>query len=359
MRRVPFAVVLFGLAFLAAPARSAPQKKDRPTKLTAQAAPLLDKAAEQTDLRAPGGLPFRMEARVRAFGGKRTPLEGTLKVVWVSPTEWREEIQWPDVLSSTVVTGDHIFEKNVDAHRREDFWVRQTLKLGRNVALSLGQEIVKWKSEKLDGVAADCYQMRGVLPPKAPVSMIPLRTREICLDPANGLPLERHDFFDGKTTRYSDYLPLGMRRFPSRLRAWYSTKPLTDIDVTSLEMIENPDPAAFMAPEGATSWDWCAAITPPRPVAFENKHSVGPPTWLWLPALAGRGILVVYFVVDITGHSRNFQLVDREGIDDAAAMHMGMIQNNVFEPASCGGKPIEYQVTLEVSNPFARLGFPF
>ncbi|HEX4001795.1 MAG TPA: hypothetical protein VHX36_04055 [Candidatus Acidoferrales bacterium] len=46
------------------------------------------------DIRSPGSPPFELNAMVIIYDAKGDPVPGSYKLIWVSPSEWREELSY-------------------------------------------------------------------------------------------------------------------------------------------------------------------------------------------------------------------------------------------------------------------------
>ena len=330
---------------------------DSREEAAAKLRPVLEKAAIATNLCVPGSLGFRMTGRVKSFARQGKPFEGRLLYVWESPSRWRQEIVWPDARTILVSDTARQWRKDVEPYRLEFYWMNRLLEVPRLLLLSPNEEIEKTKQTTVDSVPATCYDLgASTIREKTPIR--PYAIRELCLDASNGLPLRKQIYTNGEIEEYSDYTALGLRRFPRRLRYRWTSKELMEIDVESLDLLENQDASTFAPPDGAQSKLWCANVVPPRPTAMASNFVTGVP---YLPGTSKgnqKGLAVVGFVVDSQGHPRDVKVLHRDGVNDLLAAQLDRIRQTIYEPARCGETPLEYEAQAEVFNGWRIMRVP-
>jgi hypothetical protein len=292
-----------------------------------QAEALLARAADLTNLMAPGSPPFRLRATVDVAGLKHGVANGVYLLVWAAPDRYREEIGLPGFNQSIVVTDGKLWRRrDLDYVPLRAMQLRSLLSipihLDRNPAggLSLSQR-------RAGGVRADCAEIQEG----------PSR-RRMCVDPATGLPIFVEYSAPAAPGRweFSDYAPVGGRRFPRVLRIVVGSKPLITVHVDLLEPAASLNPATFSPPEGSEAHAWCAAPSPPIEI---------PDPWtrlaLPIPDLKG-GRVTVYFIVGTDGKPHDAHVVESLNpvMDD---WFLQTVLRRRYKPASCGGEAIEHE----------------
>lgn len=361
MRRIPFAVALVGFAFLPAPARPEPQKKNAPAELTAQAAPLLDKAAEQTNLRAAAqnangravalldkaanlvnlrdgtsGL-FRLKAHVRLYGlAHNAAANGTYTLDWAAPGRWREEFSFPGFTETSVAAGDKLWRSRNIPYRPLRVWqLIWLMDVRAHVVVGPYKESALQMSDELEnGVKLTCIKN----------NQGPYTSERGCIETATGRP----DFIElaspGITElyHYMDYAPFGDKVFPRTLR--YSFGGIMDVEAKVDELAplaaaggESLD-SLFAPPSGAKEQGWCANFTPATEInnALDKTYPAPRP-----------GRVAVHIIIGTDGHVRDaYMLESMDLATDADARNAA--KHSLWRAAKCGDIPVEEEKVVQI-----------
>lgn len=335
-------------AALAAVTLAARSKK--PDLATEAAGKLLLRAAEQTQLLAPGGLPFHLKAHALSYDTHGRPTPATIRIWWANPGTWREEVQTPDGTGAIVQSGEHRYSLESDAQKLVSLRLNLAMNPGAGLPLFPREAVKKAKARQILGEQATCYET--VI--EAPVvwwwgQLQPLRSynRELCLDAA-GLPLEKKDDLSGREFDYADYTPLGMRRFSRRLVYKHDGKTLLDVTVDTFGMMSRVAANWLAPPPHARDLDLCPGMTMPRPVHAAIMAARPPGSVMAWIAMPGQSAMVtISFLIDTKGQVRNFKILDREGYSPFIQTRLDELRATTFYPAACGNQPFAFPVVTE------------
>jgi TonB family protein len=291
-------------------------------------------AAEMTDIRAPGSPPFELDAKVDIWGNDSKPIPGSYRLVWVSPSEWREELSFSGYSRVRVGGKDKFWQQ-----RSLDYEPLQISELsnalGFAASLRAEKSPGKLKTRKDSGMVLDCAQ-----------SGSGFGNREYCFDrPQRVLVLEEDP--NGPTGkpysfRYSDFQEFGQRRFPDKIEVLIGRIPLADFSVERLASIEKADPAGFVPPQGASLWLTCSNPQKPRLVSEVN------PVYPMPEKRAHRsGTVLIYALIAADGSVQNATvLASPSGAFSDAAL--AAVRQWRYEPKRCGDTPTPVETFIHV-----------
>jgi len=290
------------------------------------------KAADLTDIRSPGSPAFELDAKVNIYAGNGTAVPGSYKLIWLSPSEWREELTYSGYTRVRVGGEDKYWQQ-----RSPDYESLQITELSLAIDFSSSlrgeQSPGKLKSRKHFGVTLGCAAGNG------------LPHREYCFSPTEGV-LMQEDTVDGPVPysfQYSNFLSLGQRRFPGTIRVTAGDSLLADFSIERLVNIEATSSADFSPPQGASLWLTCA--NPERPAGFDKVAPEYPVT----ERLAGhQGIVVMYAVIAQDGSVQNVHILGApsRGLADAA---FAAVRQWRYKPRRCGGTPTPTETIISIA----------
>jgi hypothetical protein len=260
------------------------------------AATAFSKAAEQSDIRAPGSPAFELTAKVSFFGGDGKSYPGTYKLLWMSPNQWREELSF-NGYSRIIVGGEGRYWQQ----RSPDFDLLQIMKLTEAIEfpsrLRGAKMPGKLKSRKESGRTLECSQANTP------------NTEEYCFDPAQGdmvlekIPDDAQGLFGAPVAiEYSSFQVFGQRKFPGTMHITLGKGPLADFSLERLAGVTQPDPVNFAPPDGASLWLTCS--NPEKP----NMVSKITPIYPTAEKTAGhQGRVLIYAVIAADGVPQNLR----------------------------------------------------
>ncbi|MGO9588589.1 MAG: TonB family protein [Candidatus Acidiferrales bacterium] len=291
------------------------------------------KAIQLTDIRSPGSPPFELDAKVRIYGGDGDATPGTFKLIWVSPSEWREELSYNAYTRVRIGGKDEYWQQ-----RSPNYEPLQVTELAQAIDFvsSLRDEKSpgKLKSRKESGVTLDCAEGSG-------------RPRnEYCFDPAEGV-LASEDVVDESPAipysfKYSDFREFGQSRFPGTIQVSVGKAPLADFSVERLVNIERIAPSDFVPPNGSLRWLTCSY--PEKPVSVSRVKPDYPPQER---IDHHQGPVLIYAVIATDGSLQNLQVLSAPSPGLAGAA-LAAVRQWRYKPRQCGDTPTPTETTIYV-----------
>lgn len=300
------------------------------------AAPVFLKAAEQSDIRTPGSPPFELDAKVNFVAGDLKPHAGTYKLLWLSPSKWREEISF-DAYSRVRVGGEDRYWQQ----RSPAFELLQihelTDAIGFGSRLRAAKSTGKLKSRKESGATLECSQVSD------PV------VEEFCFDPAQGdLVLEKipngpqSPIVEPVSIRYSNFQAFGEKRFPGTIEVSLNGAPLADFSLEHLSAPENTNASDFVPPPGASAWLTCGTsgkqrmlvqVPPAYPQEEKNNHR--------------QGMVLMSGIISPDGSVQNLKVVaaPSQALADAS---VAAVRQWRYEPLVCSGVATQLDTFIHI-----------
>jgi TonB family protein len=300
------------------------------------AGPLFLKVADQTEIRSPGSPPFELDAKVNFFAGDGNPHPGSYKLVWLSPSEWREEISFTGY-SRIRVGGEGRYWQL----RSPEFELVQIHQLTDSLnfasRLRAAKSPGKLKSRKEFGEELHCSQTSNPWP------------REFCFNPTQAeLVLEKipngpqSAIIEPISVRYSNFQAVGQRRFPGKIQITLGGDPLADFSLERLTSVEKTNPSDFVAPQGASLWLTCVApekqrmlsqVPPTYPREEKDNHR--------------QGIVLMYGVIAPDGSVQSLKVL-RAPSQAFADASVAAVRQWRYEPLVCGGVPTQLETFIHI-----------
>ncbi len=327
-------ILVLMAACTAALALFAKQNKD------AQAAALLAKARELSDIRAAGSPAFLMRARVVAapMGKERAQLDGTYVLTWASPGRWREQITFPGYQRVRVALRDKLWTaSDLPFEPVRVYELSQLLDFRSHWTLLPGESAKVKRVRRHRRIESQCIEIKGNL----------AHGREVCAELPSLLPVRMNMLMPHDPLRmsfeYTDYRPAAGKEFPRMMRAYEGNKRVLEVRVEDLVRDPHPDNSVFVPPPQAVSRDWCSDALPAT--AAEKPAPRYPRS-----ALSSRrqGVVSVYAVVGVDGFLYDLTVVRSAGQDFDAATLAGLARWR-YHPAVCAGKPIPSEKVIQIA----------
>jgi TonB family protein len=329
MRRLHGAFLQLGIAAAVcvstAMATYADEKKDSAQEFV--------KASDLTDIRSPGSQPFELDAKVDIWGVSGKLIPGSYKLVWVSPSEWREELSFSGYSRVRVGGNERYWQQ-----RSLDYEPMQINELSEAIdfasALRGEKTPGKLKSRKESEVVLDCVESANGL------------RREYCFDPSEGvLVLEKiwgGSIAESYDFRYSNFQGFGQRRYPGTVQVMAGRNPIADFTVARLVSIEKTGSSDFIPPAGASLWLTCS--NPQKPHLISQVNAVYPPSER---RAHSSGTVEIYVLVASDGSVQNLKVLEAPSpaLADAA---VAAVRQWRYEPKRCGDTPTPTETFITV-----------
>lgn len=333
MKKQVTQALLFALLLALPTAGVAAEKKDKQQ----EAAALLARAVEVSNIRCAGCPPFRLRARVRLTGLVEGPLEGSYLLVWIDPNKWHESITFPGFVQSIIGGNGKVWrERNVDYQPLRLFQLVQTLNFRSRLRPDPERKVEKTRDRQLSGVRARCAEMRirGEM------------ASEFCFESASGVLLREEDW--NISYEYADYSAWENKLFPRTLRALEGGKLVVEFRVEELSPERSPDPSLFVVPSGAEAWDWCEDPEPPKRVQYAEPNYPEAARRAWVS-----GTVWIYAVISIDGVVRDAKVIQSAGplLDESALV---AVRRWLYRPATCAGVPVPTETIVTVTYKIYR-----
>lgn len=315
-------------------------------KKDAEAASMIERAKQHSNIRAEGAPGFRLKLIFKAFKEDGSGLEGTYTEVWSSKTQWRKEIVVGDFHRTEVAAG-------------QNRWILDSGKafserVGELPALTDIDRIrpETWRAEKIENRKLKGSTLRCVeTEPEVPLGVYTTTSGSsggvsaLCFDTSSQWlvaeiqPVQAVNQFADSSCFFSDYQKFGDREFPRTYQCLEGGYPRLEARVVELAAEPKPDAELFAQPNGAKESTGCPdAIRPPRIVHQAN-----------LDAPASRGVVTITMFVGIDGipHGLNVVWSPDAKLEKAA---LEDVRQWRYRPASCDGEPVEAKIQIQVNN---------
>jgi hypothetical protein len=172
------------------------------------------------------------------------------------------------------------------------------------------------------------------------------RTVRLCFDTSTRALLLADYGGNFPRFEYSGLITVGGKQYPRSMRCFEQKKLVVEAEVASLAPGEAADPAAASVPEGAESWPACDHPTPPRLVRKK-------PVEHYAQAKARRqfGQIICHAEVSTGGNLHDLDYVDDRGQAYLVAAVNLAVEEWLYEPATCQGKPVPFEFFLTIQFP--------
>jgi TonB family protein len=322
------------LAILVLPAAAQAAK---PKKTNVAAMALFRKALALSDIEAPGGQAFRMQARLQVFGARGDGQDGNLLRIWTPVGLRHDEIVLPDFQRVEVANGKDQWSSSTADHLPFlVFQAEQVLSLAGQLRAGMQMDLQSSAVSAEEG--QECVHGAGNG-----------NAFEFCFDTATGELLRVVNGLWNDTYDYSDYQAWGTKSFPRLLRVLKSNgETLVEIHVDQLAAESTPDLNIFLPGKGAKEGpdpDGCGNIDAARAV------KVVKPAYPQDALRAGiSGTVRLYADIGADGIPRGLSPLNAPSaiLADAA---IGAVSQWRYRPMVCHrtGAPIEAPTTITVT----------
>lgn len=282
---------------------------------------------------------FEMRATVRSDNyGK--PLDGSYLLLWNSPEQWREEINFPGYSETRVGVKGTVFMKRttdvmpLSIYQLQSLFGYGTLAYGTGTPSSFfhtaqrpGETIKRVHTQKINGVKVKCAEI--IDPYKF--------TRYVCVDVQTGTLVRQQPFVD------REMIAAGEKRFPRFLRYVEKGKPLAEAHITEFKTAPQFAPLAFEPPPGAVSRPGCMNPTPAYRINRVPPYYPEKERQSWV-----QGTVAIDTLIGNDGVPRQFRIVSNTtpGLNNSS---LDTVRQWRWEPATCNGVAVEIEVVVRIN----------
>lgn len=234
------AILALGVAVLLLPAAAlaTPNQGENAAALA-----LIDRVLAVSDIETGNGPAFRLHARFRVTEAPGKFLDGQLLRVWAPPGWWHQEEQMPGYQSVEVSDGKQTWRAgNRDFLPFPIFLIRRALEPGRGLRAAKGKKL--GVPARAADSGEECVKTVG-----------DSHAFKYCFDPQSGNLLRLVDGLWNVTFEYSDYQPLGRKRFPRLVRVLRASGALfMEIHIDRLVSERQLNLNVFLPVSGSKAW---------------------------------------------------------------------------------------------------------
>jgi TonB family protein len=289
---------------------------------------------------AEGTPAVKMRGQIEVSGTNGTVARGDYAVDWVSPSQWREEIQFANYQRIRIRDAQGFWQKaSLDYQPYLIYMVTDLLDLKTALSVSPKETFGRVKSRQKDGILQKCVDLN-----------ITNRTnRVLCFDDKSGAllaveyPQGEHDNPpELSRIEYTDFHSVAGKLIPYDRRALRGGKTIASVRIAEVSKADSVNSAEFMPPPSAEFWPQCDSLQK----ANLARHVA--PNY---PQAAGRnremGRVILYGVVEADGTLSHLKLIKSASpaMNEAAMESFGRSQ---YTPAQCQGNSIRSESFFEM-----------
>jgi TonB family protein len=285
---------------------------------------------------------FEVDANVRIDSDGK-PLQGSYRLLWNGPQQWREELSFPGFEEIRVARIGTVFLK-----RSTDFLPLRIYQVHAAFGYG-GYGPGAWSSflqmAPRDGEAIDKigeHKEHGDRIKCAEIIDSKKQRREVCVDESEGIIVRRHPFVD------TGAIHVGTREIPRSMGYVENGKAVAQLVITNFKSPAEFPGSIFAPPDGVAGHSECFNPSPPRRI-----HGVSPKYPERERESNIQGTVGVYAIIDTGGIPRGLRVVSSvtPGLNDSA---LDAIRNWAYEPATCEGTPVDSETILTVNYSLQR-----
>jgi TonB family protein len=319
------------LAFLALSAMSAP-KDQSPSGDT------LISQARSLEVWAEGTPAVRMRGQIEVSGTNQVA-QGDYAVNWVSPSQWREEIRFPNYQRTRIRDARGYWQNaSLDYQPYLIYLLTDLLDLKTVLSVSPKETLGKVKTRQKDGVQQKCVDL----------NMTNETNRVFCFDDKSGalvaIDYAQHEHGNPpelSRIEYKDFRSVAGKLIPYDRRALRNGKTIASVKVSEVNELNPVNAAEFTPPPSAELWPQCdgmqeaditGRIAPNYPEAARHNREMGR--------------VILYGVVETDGTSSHLLVIKgaTPALNEAA---LESFRRSHYTPAQCQSKPIRLERFFE------------
>ncbi|HMI50411.1 MAG TPA: hypothetical protein VK525_02790 [Candidatus Saccharimonadales bacterium] len=273
---------------------------------------------QSLDARSAGGKSFQIIARFLAKSAGTPDEAGTYTLLWMSPTEWKEEVRTPDFTQVRLAGAGGIWEAREPYYQSLRVW--QLLQ-----ALAFSSRLSLWTREKTGKVL---QTERNGLPLRCVTIKFGGPLRELCFAKDADRLVSEYYRPAGRTYNFSEYSAIGDRTFPRHIQVYDGSELAVDFSVTALQENPSTEGKPLAKPDQAVWRAWCGNPEPALPHPLPGKG-----------ATALKSSVTFFGMIGTDGKWARLRIL--ESSDPAAdESNLKVESMRQFSPATCGGTPV-------------------
>lgn len=326
-----YKILLAALMLLLASVAFANKKKD-------EAAALINRAKQLSDIRADGSPPFQLRAESKITEVDGSSVDGEYTEIWLSKAQWRRDIVFGNFRRTEVAAGRKLWTADSDTKPPDHLDDVLRLLDIRKIEPTM-TTLEKVKDQQVGTTDARCLEFAAYT-----------RSYDLCFDRTSGaLVADMKPSLEQSNSRevvcsYTNYQKFGERVFARSYECDEDGR--ATVVARILELSENPDrpPAAFAPPDGAKESVNCFGATQ-QPTVLYQEGPKAP------PGAKGDTVVMLNFIVGVDGlaHDPKVTSAPNGVLDDSA---LRALKRWRFHPATCDGQPIAAPLAIVVTFHF-------
>jgi TonB family protein len=307
-------------------------------KKEAEAADMIGRAKQLSDIRAEGAPAFRLKLSFKIIKADGSVRNGTYTEIWNSKTEWRRETALGDFQRTEVASGKKLWR--LDSTTAVPEHISDILAFSHAPGELQGEF---WKPGQIED-----NEIRGLRVRCIETDPDQQGTRSaLCFDNNNGMlaaqlqPLRIGTRIAAKDCIFSDYQNFGNHLVARSYQCFEDGHPSLQGRIVEIVADSAPDPALFAPLDGAKESVNCLSqvkpgllidrVTPRRPMALSMRNA----------------LVVISAVIGTDGKTHDLRVTSPPDPDfDQPALEA--VRQWRYKPFTCDGVPIEVEAEAEV-----------
>ena len=283
--------------------------------------------ARLADVRAVGHRSFQLEAKISLQQANAMKTEGSYRLSWVSPSQWREEFSFPDFNQVRVSAPGGVWETRKPAYLSLNLWqLMQALTSYGRLELQREETANKIKTKKKNGTSSRCIEVtRDGFP-----------IRELCFSDDAAHLTSEHYLPSDRTYEFTDYRPVGTEFFPGiidvydgkALSAQFSVSKLEEKGIDHDFLLEKPTQAEWRP--------WCAS----------PETGGDPLTPIFSRMVRSKGEATIYGALGTDGQWHNVHVLESGGTAHDTDV-LEALKKERWKQTTCGGVPIVIETVFK------------
>lgn len=301
----------------------------------ADALALIQKARELSDIRAEGSPSFRLAANVKTYNFKGKPVTGTYSLVWMSSTQWREEIAFADYREVRIRRDDRVWtQRNTKFHLMQVYVLRELLDMKEHLTLRPDDQLVGGE-ERQEGE-------RSLVPLE--VLKNSRKERTLYFDTISHTLVRDEELQSANLSyEYLNYSPWNSSVFPGLMRAYMGKKVIAEVAIEGLHSVSQPTSSLFEPPADA---DVEPACEQPEPAKSTMHPTPSYPPLLRMTRV--QGWVSVFAVIVKDGSVKDMTVIhsaDKRLVDST----LQALSQWKYKPATCQGLPVSSETIIDTT----------
>lgn len=299
----------------------------------------LSTALKRSSIRSAGSPPFQLTASFTL--NFKTPIDGTYRLFWMSPSVWRHEIVMPGYQEKVVRNGDQEWIDRNLAY--PPLHVQQLNKLFEPIhslepADGSAAHVHDFKKEKFQGHEVRCATVESRI--RGNFQFV--SKEKLCFDAQWNLVKRTKDSFGKEDElQFSDFADFGGKSYPRKLQFLSGGGVAVEASISQLEA-NQPSSGLFLALPAAQMRQTCDQVLPPL-----AERTPDPQYSESARKAKIEGIATLFVTVGADGRVSDAVIVQTvEPTLDKNAVEA--VKRWKFKPALCGATPVPTDITVEV-----------